>query len=87
MLLRWADRLEEADHRLRPRLDAAFFARLVAQVPEDWLLPEPAASVSEGKRAYHRTARRAGYVDFLTQRLSAASAFLEEAVHARAQLV
>jgi hypothetical protein len=87
VLLRWADRLEEADHRLRPRLDAAFFTRLVARVPDDWLLAEPAAAESDRQRAFQREVRRAGYVDFLTQRLAAAPAFLEEALHARAQLV
>jgi hypothetical protein len=31
--------------------------------------------------------RRAGYLEFLTRRLAAASEFVEEAVRARAQLV
>ena len=82
VLLPWASRLEEADRRLRPRLDAALFARVVEQVPEVWLLPEP----SFGGVATPDD-MRAGYVKFLTQRLAAAAAFVEEAVNARAQLV
>jgi hypothetical protein len=83
VLLRWASRLEEADRRLRPRLDAALLSGVVAQIPADWLLPQPGSPSDQGPDVDER---RAGYVAFLTQRLAAA-AFLEEAVHARAQLV
>ena len=59
--------------------DEALFARIVEQIPDDWLSPDPgAADAAE---------RRAGYVDFLTRRLEAAPLFVEEAVRARAQLV
>jgi hypothetical protein len=78
VLLRWASRLEETDARLRPRLDEALFVQIVEQIPDDWLLPEPDHQVD---------GRRAGYVEFLMQRLAAAPAFLEEAVHARAHLL
>jgi hypothetical protein len=77
VLLRWASRLEEADRRLRPLLDEALFTRIVEQIPDDWLLPEPGMTAAD---------RRAGYVTFLTQRLASPS-FLEEAVDARAKLV
>ncbi|HYG61382.1 MAG TPA: HipA family kinase [Thermoanaerobaculia bacterium] len=77
VLLPWASRLEEADQRLRPLLGEDLFARVVAQIPEDWLMPEPGLSADD---------RRAGYVELLTKRLAAAS-FLEEAVRAHAQLV
>jgi hypothetical protein len=77
VLLHWASRLEEADRRLRPLLSEALFRRIVEQIPEDWLNPEPGATPAD---------RRAGYVRFLTQRL-AASEFFQEAVNARAQLV
>jgi hypothetical protein len=77
VLLPWASRLEESDRRLRPLLGEELFARIVAQIPDDWLQPEPGLSADD---------RRAGYVEFLTKRLAAAS-FLEEAVHARAKLV
>lgn len=79
VLLPWAERLEEADLRLRPRLDEALFARVIEQIPEDWLAPEPGLADPAG--------RRAGYLEFLTRRLAAASEFVEEAVRARAQLV
>jgi hypothetical protein len=79
VLLPWANRLEEADRRLRPRLDEALFARIVEQIPEDWLVPEGSPDSPAD--------RRAGYVAFLTRRLAAVPGFLEEAVNARAQLV
>jgi hypothetical protein len=81
VLLPWASRLEEADRRLRPLLSEALFARLVEQLPEDWFPAERGLSDVSG------IDWRAGYVDFLTRRLAAAPAFLEEAVRARAKLV
>lgn len=81
VLLPWASRIEEADRRLRPRLDEALFARVIDQIPDLWFPPEPGLSVAD---------RRAGYQAFLTQRLAAAaseSSFVEEAVRAHAQLV
>ena len=78
VLLPWASRLEEADRRLRPLLDEALFARIVEQIPDDWLLPEPGTTADE---------RRAGYVDVPDAAARAAPLFVEEAVRARAQLV
>ncbi len=77
VLLPWASRIEEAGRRLRPRLNEALFAAIVEQIPDDWLAADPSAAAG----------RRAGYVDYLTRRLEAASVFVEEAVRARAQLV
>jgi hypothetical protein len=77
VLLPWASRIEEADRRLRPRLNEALFAAIVEQIPDDWLSSDPGAAAD----------RRAGYVDYLTRRLEAAPLFVEEAVRARAQLV
>jgi hypothetical protein len=79
VLLPWATGIEEADARLRPRLDEALFASIAEQIPDDWLLPEPAVATPAAKRA--------GYVEFLTRRLEAASLFVEEAVSARSKLV
>ena len=79
VLLSWASRIEEADARLRPRLDEALFASIAEQIPDGWLLPEPGLATPAKKRA--------GYVEFLTRRLEATPLFLEEAVRARAQLV
>ena len=78
VLLPWAGRLPEADTRLRPRLDEALFARILAQVPDGWLVPEGTVSTPDE--------RRAGYADFLSRRLAEAP-FLQEAVDARAKLV
>jgi hypothetical protein len=79
VLLPWASRIEEAGALLRPRLTGDLFARIVEQIPEDWLMAEPGISTPAD--------RRAGYMTFLTQRLEAAPLFTEEAVRARAQLV
>jgi HipA-like protein len=79
VLLPWATRLEEADRRLRPRLDEPLFAEIIERVPEDWLPREPGPGTPD--------AWRAGYVKFLTRRLAAAPSFLEEALDVRAQLV
>lgn len=78
VLLPWASRIEEADLRLRPLLDGALFARVIGEIPDSWLLTDPGLSPAD---------RRAGYLAFLTRRLEAAPAFVEEAVRARAQLV
>jgi hypothetical protein len=78
VLLRFASTIEEADRRLRPRLDEALFARLTEQIPDDWLPAEPGLGPDE---------RRAGYVEFLSRRLAAAPAFVQEAADARAKLV
>jgi hypothetical protein len=79
VLLPWASRIAEADLRLRPQLNEELFARVIDQIPEDWLTSEPGASTPAG--------RRAGYLSFLTRRLEASAEFVEEAVRARAQLV
>ena len=78
VLLPWAGRIEEADALLRPRLGPELFARVLAEVPDAWLLPEPGISTPAEKRA--------AYVTWLTQRLDAAPIFVEEAVRARSQL-
>lgn len=79
VLLPWASRIEEADRRLRPMLDEGLFARLVAEVPDDWLAPPPGTATPDEWRA--------GYLSFLTRRLAAAAGFVEEAARAHAQLV
>jgi hypothetical protein len=78
VLLPWASRVEEADRRLRPRLDEALFERLLALVPDAWLVPEPGPATPAGKRA--------GYLEFLGRRLRSA-AFVEEAARAGGELV
>jgi hypothetical protein len=79
VLLPWATNIAEIDGLLRSQLSNKLFTDVLAQVPDEWLLPEPDASNPEEKRRQ--------YVAYLSRRLSAASAFVEEAVRAHAQLV
>jgi len=79
VLLPRADCIEAVDPDLRARLQAAVFWEVLENVPDAWLTPEPGAATADAKRA--------GYVDFLNARLSAASLFVEEAVRARNALV
>jgi len=79
VLLARADRLEAVDGPLRARLSAGLFSRILADVPDDWLRPEPGILNAAEKRA--------AYVDYLVRRLDAASLFVEEAIGARHALV
>jgi len=79
VLLPWAGCLEEMDAELRPRLNESVFAEVLSQVPDGWLVPEPMVAGPEGKRE--------AYVKYLSQRLAAASTFVQEAVRARASLL
>ncbi len=79
VLLPWASRIREVDPLLRPLLGEELFKRVLDQVPDGWLLPEPGIETPAEKRA--------GYVAYLMQRLEAASSFVEEAARAHANLV
>jgi hypothetical protein len=79
VLLPWADHIDEVDSALRAKLSQAVFSQLLADVPDDWLLPEPGIPTPAEKRK--------AYVDYLDHRLNAASLFVEEAVRARNALV
>ncbi len=83
VLLPWASRLEEVDRRLRPLLDEALFRGIVEQIPSVWLTTVPGGIPMPADEP----GMRAGYVEFLTQRLAGAAAFVEEAVNARAKLL
>jgi hypothetical protein len=78
-LLPLASQIEAADARLRARLDARMFEKIVAAIPEPWL----ASDASLGDPA----TLRAAYVAYLTERLVNSSIFVEEAVRARGLLV
>ncbi|HEY6328014.1 MAG TPA: HipA family kinase [Blastocatellia bacterium] len=76
VLLRRAERVEEADARMislvtRPAIESA-----VDLVPSEWLSPDPAIGGSH--------AQRQAYVDFLVSRLKSPRPFVEEALRARA---
>ena len=79
ILLPWATRIEMLDDDLRARLGGPVFTKILEDVPDAWLLPEPGASTPAEKRA--------AYVHYLGVRLNAASSFIEEAVGARAALL
>jgi hypothetical protein len=79
VLLPWAARIEQVDDALRAKLSQAVFARILEDVPDDWLLPEPGILTPADKRK--------AYVDYLDRRLHAASLFVEEAVRAHSTLV
>jgi hypothetical protein len=81
VLLRLAtdDGLMQADARAHASLSPPLFERILAAVPDDWLAGEPRFATLEE----HRHA----YVSYLAWRLQASAHFVEEAQHARAQLV
>jgi len=79
VLLPWATRLAEVDAPLRARLKDETLASIVAEVPGDWLADDPAIGNAEDQRA--------AYLGYLTARRDASELFVEEALHARAQLV
>jgi hypothetical protein len=79
VLLRYANGIEDADAALRPLLSREVLEGIVADVPDEWLLPAPGAETPGEKRA--------AYVEYFEHRLKAAPAFVEEAMRARAELV
>jgi hypothetical protein len=79
VLLRHATRLAQAHAELGPKVLAALDAGLLAEVPDAWLAPVQGVGDA--------AALRAAYAAWLRARLEAATAFLEEAAHARSQLV
>ncbi|NJN82229.1 MAG: aminotransferase class I and II [Caldilineaceae bacterium] len=78
-LIALASALPAADAALRPQLTEAVFRAIASQIPDRWLDDEPQFRTADEQRE--------GYVAYLTNRLAASSIFLEEAVHAHAQLV
>jgi hypothetical protein len=79
VLLPWASGIRAAGERAARSLGRDVAARVLAEVPDDWLDGEPRfASAREQREAYVR---------HLERRLGAAAAFVEEAERARAHLV
>jgi hypothetical protein len=76
VLLPFATGLEAADDWMTQRITPARIAEVVALIPDTWLEDE----TSFASKAAHRDA----YSQFLTERLAAPRAFLEEAVRAQA---
>ena len=78
VLLRYAGRLAEVDQALSARLTPRVLRQIVELVPDVWLEQKDASSPEE---------QRERYLAYLTDRLEAPRAFVEEAIDARAQLV
>jgi hypothetical protein len=78
-LLPLATRLPEVDASLRALLTRETLAAIVALIPDAWLGDEP--------RFANAGEHRAAYLDYLLARRDASAVFVEEAEHARAQLV
>jgi len=74
VLLRYADMLREVDDALAGSLTREAIETIVGWIPELWLTARSNRAVAD---------QRADYVTYLTARLDARSAFVEEAVRAR----
>lgn len=79
VLLPWASMIADVDAAMRARLTNEALAAIVADVPADWLADDPAIGDAEEQRA--------AYLAYLTDRRDASRVFVEEALHARSQLV
>lgn len=79
VLLPWATRLAEVDAPLRALLADETLADIVRQAPGEWLDTDPAIGDADDQRA--------AYLAYLTARRDASELFVEEALHARSQLV
>lgn len=79
LLGRGAGKLEDADRIAHERLDRAVIDAIVGLAPDSWLVPEATFATPQETRA--------AYLRFLVNRLGRTSAFVEEALRARAQLV
>jgi hypothetical protein len=79
VLLPIASQLVEADALLRERLSEEGLRAIVEAIPDAWLDDDPLFASQEEHRA--------AYLAYLLKRLASSHIFVEEAVHARAQLV
>lgn len=83
VLLPLAGNLEEADVRMTSRLDADVIRHLLALLPDELLMDTPEGRTPAFPNA---EANRAAYLGYLTTRLQAPRAFLQEALHAQEAL-
>ena len=79
VLLPWASMIDDVDAAMRSRLTNETLAAIVADVPADWLASDPAIGGAEEQRA--------AYLAYLAVRRDVSRVFVEEALHARSQLV
>jgi hypothetical protein len=78
VLLPTASQLMEADTLLKPQLTPSLVQEITNLIPEEWLHDSLYPTPVE---------HRAAYVTYLLDRLDASHIFVEEALHARAQLL
>lgn len=78
VLLALAGDLAGVDQFAKDRLNAAFFEKIVAEIPGKWLENSPFES---------EAAHRRGLVEFLSHRLQSSQVFLKEAERARAEYI
>jgi hypothetical protein len=79
VLLPIASQLTEADTLLKARLNPRVIENIIATIPDGWLDNDQLFANSEEHRA--------AYVAYLLDRLAASHIFVEEALHARAELL
>jgi hypothetical protein len=79
VLLPVATTLPEADRHLKGRLSTALLEDIVNLIPNSWLEDDPDFTDID--------THRAAYLDYLLDRLAHSQIFVEEALHARTQLV
>jgi hypothetical protein len=79
ILLPVASQLSEADTLLKARLNSTVIEDIIAMIPATWLDNDQLFANSEEHRA--------AYVAYLLDRLAASHIFVEEALHARAELL
>ena len=77
VLLPFARDVAAADARLAPRVTPALLAALVATIPDDWFVPDPVFDGDDPP-----TRQRDAYVAYLSARLEAPRAFVDEAARA-----
>jgi hypothetical protein len=79
VLLPAASALQETDQRLKATLTAETLQNIVKLIPDSWLEDDPVFQDTE--------AHRAAYIAYLLDRLESSQIFVEEALHARNQLI
>ena len=79
VLLPVASQLADTDPQLKARLTPTVIEDIINMIPATWLDNDPLYA--------DREARRAAYIAYLLDRLAASHIFVEEALHARAELL
>lgn len=79
VLLPFASQIAEADTLLKKPLTAEVLESIIQMIPDAWLAHDPVYPDCE--------THRAAYITYLLDRLAASQLFVEEALHARRQLI